>query len=343
MSGRQRHRPPAASLLLALAAFPAWPGTAAAQETHALIVVGLGGDPEYAERFHEWGARIRDALVELHGVASERVLYLGEKPEADPARIGGKATKEAVETALRAIAGSAAPADRVLVVLVGHGTSRGNEALLNLSGPDLSAGELDLLLDRFPTQQVAVVNAASASGPFVEALSGPRRTVVTATRTGMERNETWFGRFFAEALAGDGADLDKDGGISVLEAFEFARREVERHYREQNLLLTEHAMLDDDGDGKGTSEPGPDSGDGGLARTFILRTTRATAAAAAEVADPVLRELHREKAELERRLEALRAGREGMEATAYERELEEILVELALVGRKIREREGGGR
>ena len=242
-------------LVLLAAAAGAWaPLEARAQETHALVVVGIGGQAEYRERFHEWGGRIRAALVERHGVREERVVYLAERPQTDPTSIRGPSTKANVETALREMAAAAAPEDRLLIVLIGHGTASGQEALFNLPGPDLSAQEIDGLLGLFPTQQIAVVNTTSSSGPFVETLSGMRRVVVAATRTAQERNQTWFGQFFADALAGDGTDLDKDGVVSLLEAFEFTRQEVERHYQDENLLLTEHAILDDDGDGRGSAE-----------------------------------------------------------------------------------------
>jgi hypothetical protein len=329
--------------LVALAALASLAGVedARAQETHALVVVGIGGEDQYRERFHEWGGRIRASLVEKHGVRPERVVYLAERPQSDPAAIRGPSTKANVEAALREMAEAAGPEDRILVVLIGHGTAQGQDALFNLSGPDLSGAELDGLLGLFPTQQVALVNTTPSSGPFVEALSGTRRVVIAATRTGQERNQTWFGQFFAEALAGEGTDLDKDGAVSLLEAFEFTRREVERHYQEQNLLLTEHAVLDDDGDGTGSAELGDTSSDGALARGFRLGSpARAAArAAGADVDDPAMRALLAQKEELEVRIEGLRLRRGSMDPAAYDQELEALLVELALLNRRIA---GGG-
>jgi len=332
-----------ALLLAALAKGLPAPSPAAAQETHALIVVGIGGEDKYRERFHEWGGKIRSALVDKHGVRPERVVYLAERPETDPAAIRGPSTKANLEATLREMAQAAGPSDRILVVLIGHGTATGQDAQINLAGPDLSGAELDGLLGLFATQEVALVNTASASGPFVGALSGTRRVVVAATRSGQERNETWFGQYFAEALSGDGADLDKDGAVSLFEAFEFARREVERHYQEQNLLLTEHAVLDDDGDGTGSAELTAAAGDGALARRFQLGSpARAAARAGAEgVTDPALRALLAQKEELEVKIEGLRLRRDSMDPAAYDQELETLLVELALLNRRIRDAGGG--
>ncbi|HSG48743.1 MAG TPA: hypothetical protein VLA43_13065 [Longimicrobiales bacterium] len=316
------------------------PGSAAAQDTHVLAVVGLGGDPAYAESFLDWGLRIRAASVERFGLAEERVTLLSEDPGMDAA-VDGRSDRAGVEAAVAAMADRAGPRDRILVVLVGHGSFRGDEARFNLPGPDLTAQEWGALLTRFGDRPVALVNASSSSGPFVQALSAPGRILITATKTGGERNETQFGRFFAEALEGDAADLDKDGMLSLLEAFTYARAEVARFYQESNLLLTEHALLDDDGDGEGSEEPSRDGPDGASAAVF--RLVPPTVATAPEVlGDSVLVRLMNERAELETRVARLRAIRETLDPAEYEARLEELLVEIALKNREINARGGGG-
>jgi hypothetical protein len=242
------------------------------------------------------------------------------------------------------LAERAGPGDRVLVVLIGHGTAGGAGVRFNLSGPDLSPEALDAMLDELAPRRVAVVHTGSASGEFVPALSGENRTVITATRTSRENNETWFAGFFAEALEGDGSDLDKDGRVSLLEAFEFSRREVARYYEENDLLATEHALLDDDGDGEGTMEPG-ELGDGRSAGTFFVGGPPLASARGAgrpsDTDDPVLARLYEEREALEQRVAAHRLRRDQMDAAEYESLLENLLVDLALKTREIREREGG--
>ncbi len=316
----------------------------AAQEARVLIVAGIGGDAPHRALFQEWGGRLRDAFVERYRVPADRVVYLGEKPSDDPARIGDRSTKEMMEAALARFAADAAPEDRIIIVLVGHGTSQGQEARFNLPGPDLAPEDLAVALDAFPTQQVAVVNTASASATFVPALSGPRRAIVTATRTAQERNETVFARFFVQALEGDDGDLDKDGLVSLLEAFDYTTREIQRHYEDENLILTEHALLDDDGDGEGSEEPGSETADGRLASAFVIGASgSAVAAAIAETDDPVLRSLYEKQADLEGQVAALRAMRQDLPDGDYQTQLETLLVELALINREIRELGGGGR
>ena len=320
--------------------------SAGAQDTRVLIVVGLGGDPEYRETFHGWASALRSAAMERFGVPEDRIVYLGERPDEAPDMIQDRSTRENIASALAAMAAKSGPQDRVLVVLIGHGSGQGESAQFNLPGPDLSPGDLDVFLNDFPTQVVAVVNTSPSSGPFVGGLAGENRIVVTATRTVQERNETQFGGFFVEALAAEGSDLDKDGRISLLEAFQYASREVDRYYEERNLLATEHAQLEDDGDGTGSTEVGEDATDGWLARGFWLGSALGPAVASGvvpdSITDPVLLRLYEERAGLERRISELRALRGQMEETRYERELEELLVAMALKSREIREREGGG-
>lgn len=328
------------------------PSPVASQATRALVVVGLGGTTEYRERFTAWAVELQAALTQSLGLATGDVVVLAERADVAPGVVTDRSTKENVVAALGDLARRSAPQDRLLVVLVGHGTAQGDEGKLNLPGPDISGDELAAALSAFPTQTVAVVHTGSAGGGFVAPLSGPNRITLSATRTSRERNATEFAGFFVEALAGDGADLDKDGAVSLLEAFTYTRAEVARHYAEEKELLTEHAVLDDDGDGEGSPDPSADpsadpaadpgaaSGDGRLAAAF--RLTRAGTMAVRTTDDPVLNQLLQERAEIQGRLEQLRGRRSTMGQDAYDAALEELLVELALKTREIRAREGGG-
>jgi len=317
------------------------PSDAAAQGvTHAVIVSGLGGQAEYSESFRAQASTIHDALIERHGLPPENVTYLGEDVEADPERIDRRSTRANVLKALGEIAQEAAPMDRLFVVLIGHGTMGREEPQLNLPGPDLVPSDLEQGLVAFPTQTLALVHTGTASGGFIAPLSGPNRILVAATRNERELNATEFGGFFAEAVAGAGADLDKDDRVSLLEAFRYTQQEVARLYEEENEILTENAVLDDNGDGEPSTEPGQASSDGPLAATFHLGGVSGTAAQTPD--DGVLAELYAERAEIQSRIDALRASRDALPEEEYLDALEPILVELALKNREIREREGGG-
>ena len=123
------------------------------------------------------------------------------------------------------------------------------------------------------------VNTASASGPFVEALSGPGRVILAATRTGAEKYATLFGGPFVDAFATEAADTDRNGRVSILEAFDYARKQVAAAYQREGLLQTEHAILDDNGDKQGSMEPGRQAKDGQSAAVLSLGSMRAAGGA----------------------------------------------------------------
>ncbi|MBI4540529.1 MAG: hypothetical protein HY704_13595 [Gemmatimonadetes bacterium] len=346
MRGRGRARPspigPVGPIgLLALLAFAALAAgvPAARAQTHFLIVSGLSGEPRLAVAFHEWATTLMDAAEQRLGVPPRNIVYLAESADRDVSRIQGLATRETIERELSALAERAGPEAAIAIVLMGHGSAAG-EPRLNLPGPDLTADDLASWLVRFPTQRIVVVNTASASGDWIPALSGERRVVITATRSASERYETMFPRWLVAAFASDGADTDKDGRVSLLEAFEYARREVARAYQRENRLLTEHALLDDDGDGRGSHEPDPRSGDGPAAARIFLDAGARAAAAAGGSGDPGLAALYAARDSLERVIAEHRAGKDRMVPERYEQELERLLLELARVGRSIQEREG---
>jgi hypothetical protein len=325
-------------ILAALVAIPALrPPPSALAQTRLVVISGLAGEPKYAGSFHAWSASLVDAARSRYGVADSSIVWLAEDPAKAPGRIGGRSTKENVARTLDGLATRMRAGEQLVVVLVGHGSVQADSVRLTLPGPDLSAADLSRMLAKHGGRRVAVIVAASSSGDFVPSLSGPGRVIITATKSGFERNESIFGGHFVAALAGDGADADKDGRVSLLEAFIYATREVRRVYEQENRLLTEHALLDDNGDRSGSAEPGARGGDGGLARSFFL-TGVATSTAAST--DPRAAALRKEKEELESKIEALKARKATMDAKAYEAELERLLVDLAATTRALRAIEG---
>lgn len=308
-------------------------------QTYLVVVSGLAGDPSYAATLHEWAASLVDAARAQLGLPASHVLYLADRPDEDPTRIAARSTKENIERELRELAQRAESDADVMIVLLGHGSHRNGQSRFNLPGPDLTAEDFAELLGLFATQRVAFINTASASGAFLPVLSGERRVIMTATKSGDERNQTVFGRFLIEAFVDGGADVDKDRQVSLLEAFQYARSHVARTYEEQNRLLTEHAQLDDNGDGIGTTEPGSNAPDGSLAQHVYL----GGGPAAVTRGDPELAPLYERKEGIERRLVTLRREKDNLAPEVYELRLEELLLELAETTRRIRELERGSR
>ncbi|MGI9629125.1 MAG: hypothetical protein ACR2QM_20040 [Longimicrobiales bacterium] len=313
---------------------------ASAQETHIVMIAGLGGDPEYTNAFHGWLSRFADAASERYGVDRARIHYFGEKTELDPTAIKARSTAENIQAGFVELKEAMAPEDELVLLMVGHGTFRDDVARFNIPGPDLTPKDLADLLAGLGERRMTVVNTATASGPFVEALSGPNRTVITATRSGREQNLTKFGLHFVDAFAGEGADLDKDTRVSMLEAFTYSIREVAREYEGEGELLTEHAVLDDNGDGEGSREElgtGAE-GDGALARTVFLASTTPNAGGGASTrgVTPALQALYDEKSAIELQISELRAVKEQIPQERYENDLEALLIDLALKNREIR-------
>jgi hypothetical protein len=315
----------ALGLVAALAAGVQQP---AAGATHVLLVTGLSGEPKFATAFHSAASSIYDAAKARWVGSDSSLVFLAEDPAKDPARIRGRATREAIAAALLKLGTKSAAGDVVLIVLIGHGSGQGLDSRFNLPGPDASAADFSTWLAPLAGRTVALVNASSGSGDFVAALSAPDRIVVAATKSAMERNEITFHDHFAKAITSEAGDADRDGRVTLLEAFGFARREVAKGYEAKNLLATEHAILDDNGDGKGTAEPGA-TGDGALARTIAFGVTPLPS-------DPKVASLVAERRVLEGQVDALRRRKPTMDSTAYERELERLLLEIATKSAAIR-------
>jgi hypothetical protein len=301
-----------------------------------LVLVGLAGDPEHGELFHKWGGELAESAARL-GVPADHVVYLVDQTQDGEKSVTGKATVEEISKTFDRFAKQATPEDAVYVVLIGHGSYDGKTAKFNLPGPDISAADFNTQFRKLPTKQIVFVDTTSASGPFLNELSAPGRTIITATRNGAENFSTLFGGYFVDALTGDEADADKNRRVSMLEAFQFAKAAVQRAYEKEGLLSTEHALLDDNGDKTGSADPSTNGPDGKVASLLAIGSA---ADAAALPTDPKLRALVLEQRELEHRVESLRLLKESMDPAKYQSELEKLVTDLALKTREIRSLEG---
>lgn len=305
-------------------------------ETHLLVVTGLSGEPGYAAKFAQAGEQLVDAARQRWQVPDSSLWYLAEDPTKDPSRMRARSTREEIATAIAALTRRTLPGDLVLIVLIGHGSGEGMNSRVDIPGPDVTAADYSALIAPLSKQTVVFVVAASASGDFLPALSGPGRVVITATKAASERNESQFAEAFARGIGSSEADADKDGRISILESFSYARQAVRSAYESKQRLLTEHAQLDDDGDGKGSVDPAAaTTGDGVFARQITLGPPRGSA-------DPRLALLTAERRALEAEVAALRGRKATTDSLSYEAELERLLVLLAEKSRAIRALEQRG-
>jgi len=287
----------------------------------AIIINGAGGEPEYAKQFGEWTTQLSSVLSQRYGFDQKQITVLSEK----------QATAEEVKRTFTTLKSSLAADNVLFVFLIGHGSYDGKEAKFNLVGPDLSASEYNQLLTSLPTKRVVIFNMSSASGEFVKPLSARGRIVVTATRNGQETNATRFPGFFLAALNATDGDTDQDGHTSVLEAFVYANRLTEEFYKRAGRLATEHALLDDNGDGVGREKA--EAGEGLLARATYLDSLSVDEAAA----NVTTAKLFKERTRLEGEIEQLIARKGNMPEAEYETTLERLFIELAKVNRSIKQ------
>jgi hypothetical protein len=303
------------------------PGVAAGEERYALIVSGATGGAEYAEQYGKWTSALTRVLVDRMKLDARRVSVLSESDRDETA-----ATAANVRRILSEFSRRMSREDLLLVVLIGHGTFDGVDAKFNLIGPDMESAEWGALLKPLPGRLV-VVNTTSGSFPFLERLAGPRRVVITATDSVAQRFDTVFPEYFAAAFADEGADIDKNGRISIWEAFAAASAGVRRHYQQRGQLTTERALLDDNGDGIGNEAITPHEDGSVASRTYLDETIPGAAPT-----DEVLLKLLQKKATLEAEVEDLKIRRTFLSREEYTREFERLMVELARVSHDVRER-----
>jgi len=282
--------------------------------TYYVTVAGLGGEPDYEQRFTAWAQEI-DKILKGGGTdAKVETLY------------GAAATRAGLRSLLERIAKEAGPQDLLVLMLIGHGAFDGLDYKFNLPGPDISAVELAGLLDRIPAGRQLVVNMTSASGASIVALEKSNRVVIAATKSGTERNATVFARYWVEALRDPAADTDKNEVITALEGFRYADRKTAGFYESQKRLATEHPLLEDTGKGDGVRAPSPENGQGLVATTFpVVRFGAAQRVAQ----DPIKRKLLARREELEQQIDRLKYQKAALPAEEYRKQLAALLLDLA--------------
>ena len=289
---------------------------AAQAAPYYVTVAGLGGEPDYEQRFT---ALAKDLDKLFKAAANDAHVYT---------LTGADATKAHLTETLAQIAREAKAEDQFTLILIGHGTFDGEEYKFNLPGPDISGEDLAILCDRILAKRQLIVNTTSASGGSIGALQRAGRIVIAATKTGTEKNATVFARYWVDALRDSEADTDKNETITALEAFVFADRKTASFYESQKRLATEHPVFEDTGKKEAVRAPSSENGEGTLAASFaVLRIGSAQKAAN----DPAKRALLDKKEELERKIDLLKYQKAAMSADDYKKQLSDTLLELAKV------------
>jgi hypothetical protein len=276
--------------------------THAGAATHLLVLGGIGGEPRYDKLFQRQIERIEKS-------AQARLVRPGKVVVAS----GADATKAGIATAFAEFGRGMRAADAAVVILIGHGSFDGEQYRFNIAGPDLTGADLAQHFDALPAKRQLLIATTSASGAVAEAWRGEERLVITATRSGTERNATRFGEFCAEAFTSGEADTDKSGDLSARELFDFVTRKVTDSYRDDGALATEHARLE-----------------GRFAEAFVVMPLRAAA-----TVDAATAKLLEQRAALEREIATVRARREAMKSDEYLDLLEPLMRQLAELQQRI--------
>lgn len=285
-------------------------------DSYFLTVAGLGGDPDYEQRFRSMASDL------------DRILKGADTTNHVITLSGDEATRAHMTEALQSIADKAAADDQFVLILIGHGSYDGRQYKFNLVGPDLSAPALAQLCNRIAARHQLIVNTTSSSGASIAALKHEGRAVIAATKSGTEKNATVFSRYWVDALRDATADTDKNDAISALEAFQYATAKTAEFYESQKRLATEHAIFTDAGSAVAIRTASLANGAGRSLSSFVLVRLGTSGLAAA---DPAKRGLLARKEQLESQIDALKYQRAAMSPDDYKQQLTQALVALAKV------------
>jgi hypothetical protein len=297
-----------------LVAFLCFAALEARALTYYVIVAGLGGEPDYEQRFTA-------AATDL-----DRVLRsAGPAVHVDTLK-GAQATAVQFRETIDRVATEASPDDDFALILIGHGSFDGAEYKFNLLGPDLTAAEIAQMCDRIRARRQLIVDTTSASGGALQAFERPGRAVIAATKSGTEKNATVFARYWVEALEDPSADTDKSDSVSAMEAFRYATEKTAAFYEAEKRLATEHAVFNDLGHGEPVREAA--NGQGMMLSSFLLLRLGTTQLAAN---NPAKRALLDKKEALEQKIDILKYQKAAMDPADYKKQLMDALLELAKV------------
>ena len=289
-----------------------------------VIISGSGGEDAYSERFDDWGQRLRRVLIDRCDHPAANVQLVNETGD----NADGVSSIAGIRNAMHELSKRVTPSDDVFIFLIGHGSYRRQVGKLNIPGADLTIEVLDGFLRSISARRIIVVNGASMSAPFVNALSRDGRIICASTRSTEQRNATQFMRFFVQALEDGSADQNRDDRISFLEICTQASSLTDAWFLGEGLIATENAILDDNGDGLGTRLSDIDAGDGMLADRCFLLNFRIP-----KGASPTLVAAYGKAID---EVQALVKKKATMDSAAYYKLLERELVKAAKLNREIR-------
>ena len=294
---------------------------AALADSSALILRGVAGSPDHEIKFAKWATETQKALLEKFGFSADHVIVLIDKQTA----------QAEIQKAFGTLKQQLKPQDTFFLFLIGHGSGEDGQYKFNIFGPDYTADDYNKLLATLNVGRIVIVAATPASGAGLEKFAAKNRVVVTATRSGQEGNDIVFYDYFLEALQSPAADEDKDQKISVWEAFKYAVSGTERFYKDEGRLATEHPLISDNGgektDAKAKEAP------------LLARSTSFVVDRPIVSSDPKMQALLNQKKDIEQKIDSLRLNKSSIPAADFDKQMEDLLVTLALKNQEIKQQE----
>jgi len=306
------------SICLAILLFPA----IALADSSAIIIQGIGPSEEFDKKFSKWAKGTEEALVQDLGFAKDHVILLS----------GDDTRKASIEKAFEQMKQQVKPQDTFLLFLIGSG-SYDSDYKLSIMGQDLTGTEYGKLIDSLNPSRSVVVSGSDSSGGLFDKIAAKNRVIVASSRS-TEKEPAVFFEYFLQGLKGLAADEDKDKKISVWEAFKYATAGVDRFFKEQTRIQTEHAGLAASGTPQVASTVSEQEA------PVLARVTSFNADRPITVSDPKLQALLTEKKAIEQKVEALRLQKGLIPADEYDKRLEDLVLELTRKNRQIQEQEG---
>ena len=295
---------------------------------YAVIMAGPTVGDENKATFRQWAFSLHDILARDYGYSSETISLLFDRGQGDipgAERIDAACDLDGIQRQFAQLRSVVETGDQITIFLIGHGSGAEDEAKFNIVGPDITGLQFADILDDFQQQDMVIVNTTSASYGFSTSLSGEGRVVISSTRSASEKYDPVFSHYFIEALDSRNGDRDKNSRVSMLEAFNYAKSNVEEFYEQQGRLASEHAGLDDNGDALFSLNPTIEEVDGRLAEIAYIDTLVDDSSGLSEEA----RRLKGRMQGLERSVFILRGRKADFLESDYWQQMEVLLVDLA--------------
>lgn len=227
----------------------------AVEKPRIVVFAGNPGNEEHHAIYETLLGQLSSAFTERFGISEQRIqIFYGPKA----AGYAGPSSRENILAELNRLQQESEAGDQspIWLLVIGHANKVKGGALYNLPGPDLSFRDFGREVAKIPKEVPMVIwGTTTVSQPLIRAVKGPQRVVISATGPKDPENETEFPLALAAALQEDATDTNSDGQVSVPELFMATRAKVRAVYESGGYLIKEQALLDGNGDGRGTSRP----------------------------------------------------------------------------------------